>query len=397
MTREVLLTGVGMLNHLGLGIDAVWQAVCSWQRPRPLTEYYLPEGAAARQLKDRRLLKAISPIDALGLVALEDLKSHLKFSAGCYEPERVGMYAGAVPSTFTAHEPYLPAIQLVQDEHGEVDVAAFGSSLERSRPTTLLASLINNVLCYGSIMFDARGPNSNYTSICLAAHHALINGAKRVQRGQLAMAIVGAYTSRAHPSDRGALAQHGLVRGQLAQGDNDGLIMNDQAVFLALEAEAAEGRRPFAKYLGGAIRSDGRTALARDLEGKGLYLAIEAALASAGVTAHEIGAVFACQSGLKAVDAVEISVLQACFAEVPKRPVLLSSFAVMGSGMEAGGLAEMALWPLLRRHGEVPRGLRLATGDFGWEQNLQGAKPLALVVRTSPFGEYSAVVIEGLS
>src|SRR5690606_28742169 len=115
-------------------------------------------------------------------------------------------------------------------------------------PMTLLVGLPNNVLCYGAMIFDAKGPNSNYTSTSTAGHVALINGAKRIGRGQLDVAIAGGFNAHTEP-----------VNGKMYEALGVSTKLADGAAFVALERRGeaeARGQTILATYLGGALTND---------------------------------------------------------------------------------------------------------------------------------------------
>ena len=119
-------------------------------------------------LSDRKMMKAVSSVDAIGLVAIEDLKASMQSKTNLatveVSPWRTGLYVGA-PSAFASdNENYLAAVTSSSNSSGDVSMSQFGQDCMSSRPNTLLIGLPNNVLCYGSVILGINGPNSNYTS-----------------------------------------------------------------------------------------------------------------------------------------------------------------------------------------------------------------------------------------
>ncbi len=404
-STELVVTGLGVVSSAGFGLPAHWQAVTD-PVPRKAEDYHINAIEVRDYISDRRMLKAISPLDGIGLAAIVGLKKHMQLSPGLYHPDRIGLYVGSTPSSLTSLEPYLDAMR--DGAHGFVSERDFGLQSQRSRPMTLLVGLLNNVLCYGSMLLEARGPNSNYTSLLLGAHHALIHGAKRLQRDQADLIVAGGYSSRSHPADQAGFKARGLVRsanaaGELAiepfaqQSEQDGLVFADAATFIALERrEAAQARRApiLARYCGGTLRSDARGVLNVNHKGEALADAIETTLQAANVAKSEIGLVFASATGVTEVDSIEANVLSQVFAETHEGPAVACLSAVYGSGMEAGGILEIGLMPHLYDAGLVPGVLRARSPIKGLGHKIDSQKPYSLIVRTSPWGEYSSVLIK---
>src|SRR5690606_16381825 len=155
--------------------------------------------------------KAVSSADALGLVAIEGLKKEVKWEPRPYAPERTGLYVGAPPASAFDNEFYVDAMETTRGPDGRLDAGAFGEACMGSMPMTLLVGLPSTVLCYGAITFDANGPTANDTAPGPGGHMALINGARRVRRGQLDMAVAGGFSAHSDPVNNRMLVELGVA------------------------------------------------------------------------------------------------------------------------------------------------------------------------------------------
>lgn len=406
-SHDIVISGLGALSPEGFGLDAHWQAVTDPRAKTQPSDHSLDAVQVRDYISDRRMLKAISHLDGIGLAAIVGLKQHIAYQADRYDPYRVGLYVGSVPSSLASFDPYLETMQVPHSKNSFVSVKEFGQTSQRSRPMTLLVGLLNNVLCYGSMLLEARGPNSNYTSLCLGAHHALIQGAWRLRRQQLDLAISGGYTSRAHPADQASLAQHGLVypaepgnewrlQPFASQQNQEGFLFADMAAFVSLERRAKVSERGgsiLGTYCGGAITSDGLGLMRFDPSGEGLERAIHGALREAKVSWQQIGLIFAAAPGFEGLETMEAQVLTRLAEKSSEAPALACTSAVFGSGMEAGGILELGLIGKLYDAGHIPGILRPARPVAGFGTAVDPHKPYSLILRTSPWGEYSCVVI----
>lgn len=383
--KDVVITGLGAVTAHGFGFDAQWDALANGKTKASRAELQLSEFNAAPHLGDRRMMKAVSKIDAIGLAAVEGLAKAMAFAPGQVPKERVGLYVGAPPGSPWDNEYYVDSMNEAKAAGG---AKAFGRTCMSSKPTTLLLGLPNNVLCYGALVLDARGPNSNYTASGLSGMMAVINGARRVRRGQLDLAVAGGFSAYSDELHTGMFASVGL----------SDLLVADAAAFVSLETRAgaaARGVTPVVSYAGGAMTSDGLGPRQLDPKGTQFERAIGLALADAGAEAQDIGLVLASATGSPSVDMGEFSVLSRVFAKSGACPPLGCSTPVMGAILEAGGVLELGLAAKIMAAGVVPPAMRApAYASWNAAPQIDPAKPFALIVRTTAWGEHAAIVVK---
>ena len=157
--NEIVVTGVGSVTRYGVGTEALWNAATKEAEASSRDDYKLNGFKPVKHISDRRMMKAISKIDAIGLAAFETAVKESRVEDKDYEKERMGVYVGSPAASAYDNVEYMDS-----QRAADGDIKKFGSTCMTSRPTTLLLGLPNNVLCYGSLVLDARGPNDNYTS-----------------------------------------------------------------------------------------------------------------------------------------------------------------------------------------------------------------------------------------
>jgi 3-oxoacyl-[acyl-carrier-protein] synthase II len=257
-----------------------------------------------------------------------------------------------------------------------------------ARPITLLVGLPNNVLCYGSMMLGARGPNSNYTAPWMSGYLAILNAWRRLRRGSLDLAVTGAYSTYATDLGRAIYGQQAARQGLL---DFTGSIA-DGAAFVSLERLSALDQTQssgLTRLLGCGIASDGLGPARYDPEGVVFERLIRRVLAEAGLEPGDIGLVLAGQGGLGNLDAVERSVLARVFDGESAPPAAAALAPVLGNLMEARGVVELGLVADFFAADEIPAAVRLQ----GYASKIDGARRAALIVQASPWGEYGCLVV----
>ena len=392
--NSVFITASGVVTNKGVGLDAHRPWWTSEQSTNGST-YDMTGFRPAPYLSDKRLLKAVSDADAIGIVAIEDLK---KSFAGSLQEDsyRNGLYVGSPPASAFDNQFYFESMEAARRD-GRSSVKEFGATCMQSKPTTLLIGLPNNVLCYGSILLSVKGPNSNYTSTFLSGHIALINAAKRIRRGQVDTAVAGGFAMHSEKVNSAMFEKLGVASVDAGKAKAEGLAqIADGAVFLGLTNERKDGEKSL-EFIDGAMASDSAGPLNLDRYGHSYEKLINDLLASNSVSKESVGLIFANSSGESHLDACENTVLSRVYANERVLPALGCSRKVFGNLMEAGGLIEFSCVNDLYARGELPSQMALPeynNEQTTFSQTIDSKRPYVLVLRASPWGEYSAVLVK---
>lgn len=379
---DIVVTGIGMLTATGLGAEANVQSFDQDNAKKTSEDYKVVGFNPAPHLTDRKVVKAVSHRDVLGLVAMEDCLKNSGISAQTINPDRTGLYVGAPPSSCVDLHNYSEAVMASVDSYGVLNEKAFGENFRSASPTTLLTSLPNNVLCYGAKTLDARGPNSNYTTMETSSHMAVMGATRALRLGRLDCAVVGGYTAHSNKEFISSMKQRGLY---------DGTPIAEGAAFATLETRAnatKRGAKPICKVVACAAATDAMGPYKTNSQSPVLTDLIKQTLASAKIQPSDIGIVMTSGSGLASVDNAEQTAIDAIWTGTSK-PAVASTASRWGNMMEAGGLAEIAFLANCFTKKAVPSTSKVKTGgDFN------PGKRTALVLRSSTWGEYSCMIIE---
>lgn len=379
---DLVFTASGLVTAAGLGEATHWQRLSTGN---VVADSNLLGFNPAPHLPDRRVLKAVSRADAIGLAALGLLLRERNYKPGLYESERIGLYVGAMASSAFDNEPYMDAMQAAKGTDGQVDIVKFGQTSCHSRPTTLLMGLPNNVLSYGAVMLDSRGPNSNYISLFHAGLHALANGARRLRRGTVDMVVAGSFGMHSEPVGIRILQKLGVT----SADDQAPTRATDAAAFVCLERRATaveRGATPGLRFLGSCFSSDGLGPMRFDQEGRAMAWALTNALTQCGLQPDDIGLVLATQCGLPALDAVERRILADVFGGAA--PAIAALAPILGNTLESGGLVDLLMAPAFFTAGVIPTPLQVEGSAMAIPEHRRHV----LVLRTSPWGEYGCVI-----
>jgi 3-oxoacyl-(acyl-carrier-protein) synthase len=199
-----------------------------------------------------------------------------------------------------------------------------------------------------------------YTTGCVAASTAVIDGAMMIRSGRAdRVLVVAGYLVDADyfvVFDAGrALSRTGSVRS--FSRDRDGMLLGDAVAAVLLESVDAAKRRgatPFGLLAGWGRAGDGYHVCQPRPDGAGLARAIGAALGRTGLAADRIGYVNAHGTGTKQSDAAETAALHRALDEHARRVPVSSTKSLHGHTLEASALLELIITVLALRHGRLP-------------------------------------------
>lgn len=226
-----------------------------------------------------------------------------------------------------------------------------------------------------SYVMGFSGPAISVDTACSSSLVALHLGAQALRRGECRYALVGGANLIFSPDlmvslcQNQALAPDGRSKTFTAAADGYGRGEGvGVAVLMRLDDAEREGRPILAVLRGSAVMHDGASSGLTVPNGNAQQEVIRAALADAGVAAHEVGAVETHGTGTSLGDPIEVGALDAVIgAGAPARsvPALLSTLKSRLGHLEgAAGIAALIKVVLMLQHGVVPTAVAPEAGPL---------------------------------
>jgi 3-oxoacyl-[acyl-carrier-protein] synthase II len=371
-TRRTVITGIGLINPLGLSTAAVWHGLSAGQSGiGPIKAFdaaNLPVriGGEVRDFdaknflaKDQRkqikvMARGIQLAVAAAQVALDDGQ----LDKSKLDPTRFGIeFASGLLATEL--KDLAAAAQLSYGNGPKLDMDKWGAEgIRLVEPLWMLKYLPNFLASHISILHNAQGPNNTITQSDVAGLLALGEAQRILQRDQADFFIVGGAESKINPltmtrmclfaplskrNDAPAQASRPFDR------QRDGFVVAEGAAVLLVE-ELEHAKRRGARI--SAEVSGFGSAFDRQRDGRGLARAIHAALVQADIGPDDVDHVNANGLGTPQADAWEARAIREVFGERPV-PVFAAKGAVgnLGAG---SGLTEMAFSILAGLQGTLP-------------------------------------------
>lgn len=358
-TRPVYITGMGLITASGHTVDENWQAQIQGQssiapiQTWDLTPWECQMGGeiknfnAAAQLPDRKLMKAISRQDAIGIaVASQAIQQSqlLSFRDQLADPtffnERTGVYVGSPGNKYLQQYDFLPLLSKSGD-----NLLTFADELfNEVHPMWLLRILPNNVLAYVGILHQLKGPNHNVTNHAVSGAQALLEAYHAIQSGEIDRAVVVAYDLGIDPQALFYYEKLGLLSSTSLNPfdqSHNGTILADGAAALILESKASADLRQatcLAEFLGGKTQTENSGLFSLKHDGEDLTHLIKHTLSEYGLDRNELAFIVAHGNGNKPSDDSESLALSRCF-EQHQTPIAAFKWA-MGHTLCASALVD---------------------------------------------------------
>jgi 3-oxoacyl-[acyl-carrier-protein] synthase II len=420
LSHRAVLTGVGIVNPLGLDTAAFWAALQAGQSGiHPIQSFdasKLPSriGGEVRGFdaknyiakQDRKTLRLMARGIQLAVAAAQLAMDDCKVDKSRLEPTRFGVDFGAGLLASELEELAPAATVSANCQPGLVDLEKWAEKgMANIPPTWMLKYLPNMLACHVSILHNAQGPSNTITEGEAGGLLALGEAFRILARGQADFFLVGGADSKINPLSMvkqclfGPLSRNNEAPEKACRPFDrrrDGSVLGEGAGVLVLEElehARRRGARIYAELVGFGAAFD------RDHDGKGLARAIRAALQDAGIAPDQVDHVNANGLSAREADINEAQAIGEVFRESNAQvPVFApkSYFGNLGAGC---GTSELAASVLALHQGVLPASLNYEEPDPECPVNVirrSQAVGRPYVVKTSfaDMGQCAAVVLK---
>lgn len=291
-----------------------------------------------------------------------------------YGRERIGVFLG------TSTSGILDTELAYRQRNPETGALPESFNYEGSHSCYSVADYVQRVL-------DLAGPAMVVSTACSSSAKVFGSAARMIQAGLCDAAIVGGVDSLCLTTLYG-FNSLGLVSSRPCRpfdADRDGISIGEAAGYVLLEKASTQADSSAVMLLGVGESSDAYHMSSPHPEGAGAKLAIQAALASAGLTADDIDYINLHGTGTRANDAAED---QAVFNVFGGNTPCSSTKGATGHLLGAAGVTEAIISALCIRHGFMPGGLNTENLDPALKSQylLQNRQQRVDRVLTNSFG-----------
>jgi 3-oxoacyl-[acyl-carrier-protein] synthase-1 len=394
MTAPLILTSTTTVNACGRGLDETMAALRggrSGLRPCDFDGVALDTFIGrVPGVEDAPVAPALAQFECrnnrLAQMALETdgFAAAVAAAAGRYGPERIAVIMGSSTSGVGEGE------AAYRDRDPESGALPPGFDFATTHDFYSLPRFVSAYL-------NLTGPNTTVSAACASSNKAFADAWQWIRSGVCDGAVVGGVDSLCRLTLRGFNALELLSRDPCRPNDaaRSGLSIGEAAGFALLERVPSPAAGSIA-LLGYGESSDAYHMSAPHPEGKGAILAMEAALARAGLRPGDIDYINLHGTGSRANDRVEDRAICGIFGSaVPAS----STKGWTGHALGAAGITEAVISGLCLREGFIPANLNLQTLDPEFRGAVQRApldRPIERVLSNSfGFGGSNCSIILG--
>ncbi|HEV3473990.1 MAG TPA: beta-ketoacyl-ACP synthase II [Actinomycetota bacterium] len=401
--RRVVVTGIGPVTPVGIGVEPFWSALVAGRSGiGPLTlfdasEYPVRIAGEVRNFEpgdwmDRREVRRTDRV-----VHLAGAAARLAWDdAG--KPAVEGSRAAVVMGTGIGGIGSLSEQLKVLNERGPGRVSPF----------TVPALMPNAPAAHVAMDLGFTGPNTCIVTACAAGAHAVGEGYRYVRDGLADVCLAGGAEAAIVPIAMAAFAQMGAMSrnpdperaSRPFDAARDGFVLSEGACVLILEdAERAEARgaRVYAELAGYGASADAHHVTAPEPDGAAAVAAMQAALADADEPAESVDYVNAHGTSTPLNDTAETRALKKALGDHAYQAAVSSTKSMTGHLLGAAGAAEAAVTALAVQTGTIPPTINQETPDpdcdLDYVPNEAREKQVRLALSNSfGFGGHNAVL-----
>lgn len=376
MMRRVVVTGMGLVSPLGVGVETAWKRVVAGESGvRRITEFdvsdlpaqiagVVPRGTTPdtfdpntlippkeqRRVEDFMLYALAASDEAVKQAGLGDLTDEQRARAGVLIGSGIGGFKSIAENA------------IILKEQGP----------RRISPYFIPRALINEASGMVSIRHQLRGPNHAVVTACATGAHAIGDASRLIQFGDADVMVAGGTEGAV---DRLTIAGFAVMRALSTRfndcpseasrpwdAERDGFVLGEGAGVLVLEEYAHARRRGapiLAEVLGYGLSGDAFHLSAPEPSGDGAYRAMQAALTHARVNAEQLDYLNAHATSTPVGDPIELAAVRRLLGDGVGRLAMSSTKSATGHLLGAAGAAEAIFTMLALRDQVAPPTLNL--------------------------------------
>ncbi len=375
--RRVVITGMGMVGPLGMGVEHSWKRLIAGESGAARVSRIdvsdiasqiaceIPRGDGSNgtfnpdQWMDPKDQRKVDEFIVYGLAAAGEALRDANWAPESHEDQtRTGVLVGSG----------IGGIGGIYD----ASVTLLEKGPRRISPFFIPGRIINLASGYISIAHGLKGPNHSVATACSTGAHAIGDAGRLIMLGDADVMVAGGAES---PINRLSLAGFCACRA-LSTGfnetpekasrpydrDRDGFVMGEGAgivVLEALEHALARGAKIYGELVGYGLSGDAYHITSPAEDGDGAFRCMTAALKRAGVSAEDVDYVNAHGTSTPLGDEIELRAVERLLGSRRNSVAMSATKSATGHLLGAAGAIEAIFSVLAIRDGIVPPTLNL--------------------------------------
>jgi len=350
--KRVVVTGLGLITPLGIGVETSWQNLLSGKSGiRRITSF----DASAFPTQIAGEVDSFNPEDYIEPKEVKKMDRFIHFAVAAAtfalndsglkitdnNADRVGVLVGSGMGGLHAIE-YYHSVLL---EKGP----------RRITPFFIPMLTINLAAGQISIKFGAKGPNSAISTACATGSHSIGDALKIIQRGEADAMIAGGTEAVITPMAVGgfnamkALSTRNDEPEKASRPfdiDRDGFVIGEGAGIIVIESlqhAMDRGAKVYAEIVGYGMSADAYHITSPSPGGEGAARCMAIALKDGGIVPSQVDYINAHGTSTKSGDELESQAIKTVFGEYAYKVVISSTKSMTGHLLGAAGGVESVI------------------------------------------------------
>lgn len=367
-TPRVVITGLGLITPLAVGVTETWKALCAGKSGiGEITRF----NASTFQTQFAGEVKGFNPEDFLPKKEAKRTENFIAYGIAAtrmaIEDSKLEIHEGNRDRIGVITGTGLGGLSTLEENHNTL----ITRGPKRVSPFFIPMMIGNMAPGMISIHFKARGPNSSIATACAAGTHAIGDAFEAIRRGAADAMITGGIESVISPT---CIAGFNAMKALSTRNDDpqrasrpfdrdrDGFVVGEGAGILILEKleDALErGAHIYAELIGFGMSGDGHHMTAPAPHGEGMARCMQAALDDAGVTYDQIDYINAHGTSTQFNDLYETHAIKHVFKESARKIPVSSTKSMTGHLLGGAGGIETVFTALTIAEGVIPPTINL--------------------------------------
>ncbi|MCI4454927.1 MAG: beta-ketoacyl-ACP synthase II [Thermodesulfobacterium sp.] len=371
MERRVVVTGIGCVSPLGIGVDETWKGIVEGRsgitRITKFDASNLPSQIAGevKNFKPQDFMpeKLVSRVDTFIQYAIASARMALE-DANLVDVE-LGERAGVIIGVGMGGVGQVEHYTRILDERGYKRVTPF-----------FIPMIIPNMAAgQVAILFGAKGPNLAVCTACAAGNHAIGEAYRMIKNGLIDIAICGGTESLITPL---TVAGFSVMKALSTRNDEpekasrpfdakrDGFVIAEGAGILILEElthAQKRGAKVYAELIGYGATCDAYHMTAPSPDGEGAETCMKLALEDANIAPNEVDYINAHGTSTPLNDVAETKAIKKVFGEHAYKVMVSSTKSMTGHLLGGAGGLEAVITVKALETGIVPPTINLEEPD----------------------------------
>jgi 3-oxoacyl-[acyl-carrier-protein] synthase II len=375
-TDPIVITGMGAVSPLGVGVDVNWQALMAGRSGIvPHTRFDVtdfackiaglvpgkeaPNGFDPTRYVDPKDVKKMDVFIQYGLGAADEALRQSGWVADTPQKQAV---TGTIIGSGVGGSPVMAeAVETIMTK-----------GPRRLSPFTVPSFLANLAAGWISIKYGFKGPIGAPVTACAASAQAIGDAMRLIRTGEAEVMVCGGAEGSVDPISIGGFAasraldtSHNDTPTEASRPfdkGHSGFVLSEGAAVVVIEKLShalARGAKPLAIAAGYGTSADAYHLTAGSPDGAGAQVAMNNAIRNAGLNPDDIGYVNAHATSTEVGDNAEINGIRAVFGDRGQSLAVSSTKSSTGHMLGAAGAIEAVISILALRHQMLPPTLNL--------------------------------------